>query len=444
MMTSCVPPAKNSPLPFETSARLSMRKSSTGFQGFLGVPGEVVMHHFAHLHLPLLLHHLVPSPHLIRAVVSGCPSFLIFFSLPLLALCAVRAPIVEDLLNSDLRARLARVLSQHLSITDLTIQPMRRRPGSRHVFSYKLVVGDEQTGKESVIELIGKRDTTRAIGKAAKEYEAMRLLWDAGFGQDRSLRIPRPLHHFDDLKLIVQEKARGTKLRTFLGVESDASVDHARMTGVWLAKLHNLPVSPAPVCSYEGEKTSLRMFVAAVSASQPQLAPELQHYAAQMETCFDGFQNVPATYVHGDFHPDHIYVANDLVTVIDFERFCVGDPARDLGSFIAHMRTTACFTGKSLDAANQQIAAFLKSYFSSVAMAPDIAIAPRIAPFVGLSTIEAVYYVASVLNVTHPSTIAMYMRCLQQAGLPPMTAAAPRAAKKAAAAQGNGSSGATL
>ena len=428
----CLSPIRSRTLTCKTSALVYLEKTSPRRWQSLGVSSEIMAHHFGSLRLSLSVHHhLILSPHFIRAIADARPSFLIFVSVPLLALCAVKAPILDGLIGSNIRARLTGILSIYQSINDLTIRPMRRRPGSRHVFSYKLVVADQRTGKQTQVELVAKRDTTRAAGKAAKEFEAMRLLWDAGFGQDRSLRIPQPLHHFEDLQLIVQEKARGTRFRNFLGDGSDASVDHARKVGVWLAKLHNLPLSSGQVCSYASEKASLGMFISAVSASQPQLGPDLQHYAAVMEQTFDSFQNVPATYVHGDFHPDHIFVGNDRVTVIDFERFCVGDPARDLGSFIAHVRTTAYLMDRSIDAANQQIEVFLQSYFYSVAMAQQITIAARIAPFVGLSSVEALYYVASVLKVTQPAVIAMYMKCVHQAGLPLKTATPPLAARAA-------------
>jgi hypothetical protein len=361
-------------------------------------------------------------------------SLILLLVLPVLAMCVVRVPLPEKLFNSDFRTRLGSVFSKHQSIADLTIHPMRRRPGSRHVFSYKLVVADKRSGKHNVVELVGKQDTTRAVGKAAKEFEAMRLLWGAGFGQDNRFRIPQPLHHFEDLKLIIQEKARGTKLRTFLGDGSDTSFNHARMAGLWLAKLHHMPAAPSQVCSYEDEKASVRRFVDALGTDQPHLACELRHYAAAAEQRFEGFHAVQSTHVHGDFHPDHIYVGNNFITVIDFERYCIGDPARDLGSFVAHMRTTASSLGKSIATVNLEIVAFLESYFSGVSEARANAVGRRIAPYAALSSLEALYYVASVLKVTNTARIAMYVQCLRESGLPPVETAVPRKKVQAASA----------
>jgi tRNA A-37 threonylcarbamoyl transferase component Bud32 len=362
-------------------------------------------------------------------------SSILWFVLPMLAMCAVRISLPEALFSSDIRALLGGMLSQHHFIGDLTIQPMRRRPCSRHVFSYKLTVTDRRNGKHSVVELVGKQDTTRAVGKAAKEFEAMRLLWEVGFGQDNRFRIPQPLHHFEDLRLIIQEKARGTKLRTFLGEGTDTSLDHARMSGLWLAKLHNMPVPSPRVCAYEDEENSLRMYVEAIEKDQPKLKSELRKIVSVVKREFESFQCAQASLVHGDFHPDHIYVANNFVTVIDFERFCIGDPARDLGSFACHMRTTAGCLGKPIKTVDQEIAAFLESYFSGVPEAERKALRPRVGPYTALSSLEALYYVASVLKVRNAARIAMYVQCLRESCADLFEAAPSSAGAQAASAQ---------
>jgi phosphotransferase family enzyme len=345
-----------------------------------------------------------------------------------LSLNAIR----QQTLDPAFRSRLVKAFAKDLTIERLKIRPMRRRPGSRHVFSCELIVSNQHTGKQNCIELIGKKDTTRGPGKAAREFEAMRLLCDSGFGLDGPFRIPRPVQHFPNLHLIFQGKAHGSKLRTFLGRGNDASLGYARMTGLWLAKLHNLRPSPSQVCNYANEIASLRRFVAAVTADQPQLALELKRHATIAEHRFSSFQGVRATMVHGDFHPDHIFVDRNLVTVIDFERFCVTDPARDLGSFIAHMRTMACFSGRALDAANAEIDAFLGSYFSAVPSIQRIAIASRIAAYVALAGLEALYYVASVLKVVDPDRIAIYVKCMEGSEFRVADSEVPRMALPAA------------
>jgi Phosphotransferase enzyme family len=343
-----------------------------------------------------------------------------------------RDAIWQQILDPTFRSLLVKAFAKGLTIEGLKLRPMRRRPGSRHVFSCELILVDHRSGEQRSIELIGKRDTRRAAGKAAREFEAMQLLWDAGFGLDERFRIPRPVQHLPDLGLILQGKAAGSKLRSYVGKGNDASLRCLRMTGLWLAKLHNLKVPSPQMCTYVNEIASLRMFVGALSADQPNLAAELQQRAAIVEHAFAGFQHVPATIVHGDFHPDHIFVGKDFVTVIDFERFCVTDPARDLGSLIAHMRTMARLSGRSSHAANREADAFVESYFSTAPLIQRTEIARRITPYVALAAFEALYYVASVLKVGDSDRIAMYMKCLQESQLRAIEYAGPPLALRAA------------
>jgi aminoglycoside phosphotransferase (APT) family kinase protein len=329
-------------------------------------------------------------------------------------LLAMVLPLSQEMLGPAFRAGLVKALAESFTIEHLTVTPMRRRPASRNVFSYEFIIGDQLTGKQRSIELIGKCDTLRAAGKAAREFEAMRLLWDAGFSRDESFMIPRPVQYFPDFQLILQGKARGSKLRHYAGKGTDVSLGYARMAGLWLAKLHNLKVTAPETCTYTHEIASLRTFIGAIITAQPKLAGELEYRGALLERTFTQFQSVPSTMVHGDFHPDHIFVSKDSVTVIDFERFSTGDPVLDVGSFIAHMRTTARCLGRALTAADREIDVFLESYLNAVSSTESAAILPRIASYVTLSNLEALYYVASVLRVGDPNRLEVYLDCMRQ------------------------------
>ena len=59
-------------------------------------------------------------------------------------------------------------------------------------------------------------------------------------------------------------------------------------------------------------------------------------------------------------------------------------------------------------------------------------IARRIAAYVALSGLEALYYVASVLKIGDPDRLAMYMKCMQASDLGAIEYAAPRNGMRAA------------
>jgi aminoglycoside phosphotransferase (APT) family kinase protein len=306
---------------------------------------------------------------------------------------------------------------ERLTVEHCNIEPLPRRPGSRHVAAYHLLIHDRATGQTYPLTLIAKRDTTRGVGKAAREYAALTLLWDQGFAGEDRLRIPRPFDLLPDQNLILQESARGAKLTGYLGNNTETSITYARMAGLWLAKLHAIKVSPAVPCSYGAELSSLDLFVRELNAVQPSLLARVQKLAEAIRrrliSCTDG----TASLVHGDYHPEHIFVADDSITVIDFERFGCGDRAKDVGSFLAHARSGCCLAGKPPEMADREIGAFLASYFRAVPSDTGAPIASRIAAFNAHSALEALYYVAAVLKVSDKHRLAPYLECAERSGV---------------------------
>jgi hypothetical protein len=327
-----------------------------------------------------------------------------------------RPRMAEDTLVTHLQTRLGEIFTDGRIVTGCAARVLKKRLGSRRVIAYRLAMDGRNTGQPTYVDLIGKRYSQHTQENTAREFQTMRMLWQAGFGEDQRFKIAKPVRHFPDLELVLEEKAEGVELSSYLGNGDEASLRHARMAGLWLAKLHSLPVAPAS-CVYDADVAALRSFVRELGAAHGSLAPELLGLEAAIRSKIATFRGVPRAMVHGDYHPENILVAPDSITAIDFDRFCLADPARDLGSFIAHVRNRACFSGKSLDAANREIDAFLEGYFSQIPPAKRAAILRRIPPFVTHASLEALYYVACVLKVTNPDLLAIYFRCARESGV---------------------------
>lgn len=318
-----------------------------------------------------------------------------------------------------LRSRLSERLAAGRMIRACDARVLKKRLSSRQVVAYRLSLIDRETGEQSHLELIGKRLSGHAGVKAAEEFRTMQMLWAAGFGADEQFKIPRPIDYLTDWNLILEERACGLRFSGYVGRNSAASLAYARMAGLWLAKLHTLGPTPVGVCDYRAELSALDLFVGELSARLLALAPQLHSLALAVRRRIESFRGVGTSMVHGDYHPENILVSSRSITVIDFDRFCFSDPARDVGSFIAHLRIRASISGKSVDAANREAAAFLKSYFSAIPLARGAALAQRIAPFVAHACLEALYYVACVMKVADSRTHAIYFRCARDSGVLP-------------------------
>jgi aminoglycoside phosphotransferase (APT) family kinase protein len=347
---------------------------------------------------------------------------------------------VADLFGS-LCGILVGELCGDLTIDHCSATMLWRRPGSRHVALYKLKVRERETSRTLVVEWIGKRDTAKGVGKAAREFRTLRLLWDSGFGCKGRFRIPKPIHLSLDNKHILQEKAAGLVFAALLGRQDPLTCEAANSAGIWLAKLHRVPITPVGTCSYERHLSAVQLYVRELLAVAPSLAPSVTSLEAAICQGLSRFQDVPLSLIHGDYHPQHIYVAGNRITVIDFDRSHFSDPAEDLGSFIVHTRLAACHLGRSSESVDPEIRAFLKGYFNATSTTGARSLFGRVGTFVALSCLEALYYVVAVLRVHDPRTEELYLSCAQGCSLLadlveppkrgfPMTATAELASKK--------------
>jgi len=306
---------------------------------------------------------------------------------------------------------------ERLTVERCNIEPLPRRPGSRHVSACHLLVHDQASGQTRPLVLIAKRDNARGAGKAAREYAALTFLWDKGFAGEDKLRIPQPFHLLPDQNLILQESARGAKLTGHIGDNTAASISYVSRAGLWLAKLHGIKLSPPVRCSYDAELSSLDLFVRELGGVQPPLLAGVQRLAEAIRRRLAACTNVTASLVHGDYHPEHIFVAEDRITVIDFERFGCADPAKDVGSFLAHARSSGCLAGKPPERVEREVGAFLASYFRALPSPTGAATASRIAAFDAHSSLEALYYVAAVLKISDQHKLATYLQCAERSSV---------------------------
>src|SRR6185312_12612329 len=55
-------------------------------------------------------------------------------------LIAMIVPVGQEILGPAFRAGLVKAFTESFTIESLTVTPMRRRPGSRHVFSFEFII----------------------------------------------------------------------------------------------------------------------------------------------------------------------------------------------------------------------------------------------------------------------------------------------------------------
>lgn len=309
-----------------------------------------------------------------------------------------------DMMRDVFQTRLAKICADERIISHCRPSILKRRLGSRQVIAYRLSFKNDKGLTTKPIELIGKRYADGEEGERA--FRTMQMLWESGFSVGSRFKIPQPLCYISDLNLLLQERAQGSLLPKYVGRDDAVACARMRMVARWLATLHRHDTIPEEIVSCEDDEASIQSFASRLGERYPHLTSRFEALASAIRERITPCKDIAFTLVHGDFHPENIFVTRDGATVIDFDQFCRSDPARDLGYLIAQMRAMAYRAMGSPDAPNRQIRVLLKTYLAHLPLADREAITSRIVAFAARTWLEDLYYIFCVLEDEGPTLLA--------------------------------------
>jgi hypothetical protein len=313
------------------------------------------------------------------------------------------SPVGDPLLDAAAVLRLLRNRVPGLAtrpITNCSVSPLKSRFRSRRVVAVDITVADGGHDETTTLHWVAKTHTEGT--EAAAEFRALSELMRAGFGPAGPFRVPRPICLLPDWRLVLEERAPGSALRTFLGDSSGAPATAMQMAAKWLHQLHSLPLPVEVTCEYDTERTALEVFTENLRGREPWLARYVDGQGARLRERMAEWRGLRATRVHGDFHPENIYVSGGAVTVIDFDRFAIADPAKDVGSFIAQVRAMSYFSGLPARLAQLNERVFVEEYIRGIPSNQAGSLLDRVAAYVEFFALEVAYYTLCVLRVNDP------------------------------------------
>jgi len=209
---------------------------------------------------------------------------------------------------------------------------LRHKPGRRAVIDYTLdVTGPD--GRTDEVAAIGKMRASRPPRTA---YRLLRELWRHGFTRDSAdgISVPEPLGTVPALGLWLQRRVPGTLATTLLTTTAAAPL--ARRIAEAANKLHHAGVVPEKAHGPAEELAILERVLADVRAASPVRRVALDHLVAccrRLVATLDG----PTTGIHRDFYADQIVVDGTRLHLLDFDLYCAGHAALDLGNFSGHL-----------------------------------------------------------------------------------------------------------
>jgi aminoglycoside phosphotransferase (APT) family kinase protein len=223
-------------------------------------------------------------------------------------------------------------------LTSLEADVIRYRPGRRCVLRYRFT-SPRETGQE-------------VIAKAYHDGERRDEVWRklaALSPQARSaaMRVPKPFGGPGRASLLFMERMPGVNLGDKLEEKAAPEIAHAiRRAAAGLAAFHEMRLQGERPWSVDQAIADLRLRVRIAHSVAPELVrriePLLDESAARIRRACEPEECL----IHGEYKPSQVLISDDSFAVVDLDRAGPGDPAIDLGQFMAAVRKEAVLEGQ--------------------------------------------------------------------------------------------------
>lgn len=214
------------------------------------------------------------------------------------------------------------------------IRLVRHKPGRRAVIEYTF--GErEQQGR---CVLIGKIRRQRS-GRSG--FELLQQLQRRGFDEHSPdhVSVPTPVAYIKVLRLGLQCKAAGIEATTMLA--GPYGVALAQRIAEAAYKLHRADVAPRRRHDMANELRILHARLDEVAAARPAWHARLEQLKRSAARIGMALAPTAVCGIHRDFYADQIIVDGGRLWLLDFDLYCAGDPALDIGNFVGHLTEQA-------------------------------------------------------------------------------------------------------
>jgi aminoglycoside phosphotransferase (APT) family kinase protein len=216
------------------------------------------------------------------------------------------------------------------------VTAVRYRPGERHVLRLDLppAHGEPSTAVTLFAKLYRDGDAERA-GRVATQVAEWLAAAPGG------VRASGPVGRLADDDTLVYARCTGTPLSHLLGRPSPRVARSLHGAGVAVRHLQHAPGALADDLRVHRFPDELRAVgsaaehIAALLPSAGAIVAEVLHRCEHLDRALPG---ETATFAHGDFKADHLWIGPTGTTLIDFDSCATADPALDVGKFLADLQ----------------------------------------------------------------------------------------------------------
>ncbi len=210
------------------------------------------------------------------------------------------------------------------------VTSIKYQPGQRHLLRYdstapagRTIFAKAYTG--------GEGDRNFQIAVRAADWISANL---------QGATCLRPLAYVREDDLVLYPLLSGTPLHQSLLGQKHESGRHLELAGRALGVLHHAPRTLAGLCrprSFEAEIKEVENKCDFVPMLLPSAGSAIKDLIARAQALYAHLPQEAPTFTHGDFKAEHLWATPRGLTVIDLDISYLGDPAADVGRFLADL-----------------------------------------------------------------------------------------------------------
>jgi hypothetical protein len=235
--------------------------------------------------------------------------------------------------KEEFKRGLPRLAGESGVMTLKAIRVLRHKPGRRCVIEYDIRI--ERPGQEREKSLLIGKIRARRFGNEG--HRLQEAVWNAGF-DDRSadgISVPEPIGVIPLFRMWLQRRITGVVSSQRLAGPDGAGL--ARRIAEGIHKLHCTSIPAERTHTVADELRILHEHLPLVAHSKPELQKRLALLLENCNRLGASLRSAEARGIHRDFYPAQVIVKGPRLFLIDFDLYCTGDPALDVGNFLGHM-----------------------------------------------------------------------------------------------------------
>lgn len=247
----------------------------------------------------------------------------------------------EKFVNELFREKVLPLYPTFTAIEEITIEAIKDniwQTAYHVVIEYQVLFRDNE-GKETKLLLYASAHDSEPRENV---YTALKYLWSQSFSHG-DLTIPHPLFYLKEYNAVFYRGVEGKNLFHYIQHKNKDEVEKLVVkTADWLSKLHSLKagekenfnvINSRVETIVPGREATLKMMKERYPDQADRLAKCYGAIIASEEEYFSS--TADRCLIHGDAHTENVIKVSDgKIAFIDFTDICLGDYARDLGTFI--------------------------------------------------------------------------------------------------------------